>query len=94
LAMMPLIGPDVMFITAFQGLSRGTMALVLSLVRQFIVFVPILYLLSYLFGLNGVWYSLPTSDIVGFLVAYAFIYAEYRRQKKLGNWKDIPVSTA
>jgi putative MATE family efflux protein len=88
-----LIGPSIMFTTAFQGLSRGMMALVLSLVRQFIVFVPILYLFSYLFGLNGVWYSAPTSDTVGFVVSYAFIYAEYRWQKKLGYWKDIPAST-
>jgi putative MATE family efflux protein len=89
LSTMMLIGPDIMFVTAFQGLSRGTMALILSLVRQFIVFVPILYLFSYLFGMYGVWYSLPTSDFLGFLVAYAFIYAEYRRQKRAGNWKDV-----
>jgi len=90
LAAMLLIGPNIMFVTAFQGLSRGAMALVLSLVRQFIVFVPILFLFSYLFGIYGVWYSLPTSDVIGFVVAYAFIYAEYRRQKRMGNWKDIP----
>jgi len=90
LSTMLLIGPNIMFVTAFQGLSRGTMALILSLVRQFIVFVPMLYLFSYLFGLYGVWYSLPASDIIGFLVAYGFIYVEYRRQKRIGNWKDIP----
>jgi putative MATE family efflux protein len=90
LSMMPLIGPEIMFITAFQGLSRGMTALILSLLRQFIVFVPILFLFSYLFGLYGVWYSLPTSDILGFVVACVFIYAEYRRQKKLGTWKDVP----
>jgi len=90
LSTMLFIGPNIMFVTAFQGLSRGTMALILSLVRQFLLFVPILYLFSHLFGLYGVWYSLPASDTLGFLVAYAFIYAEYRRQKRIGNWKDIP----
>jgi putative MATE family efflux protein len=92
LATMFLIGPNIMFVTAFQGLSRGTMALILSLVRQFILFVPILYLFSYLFGLNGVWFSLPASDTLGFLVAFGFIYTEYRRQKGMGNWKDIPAT--
>ena len=89
LSTMLFIGPNIMFVTAFQGLSRGTMALILSLVRQFILFVPILYLFSHLFGLYGVWYSLPASDTLGFLVAYGFIYAEYRRQKRIGNWKDV-----
>ncbi len=89
LSTIMLIGPEIMFVTAFQGLSRGTTALILSLVRQFILFVPILFLFAHLFGMYGVWYSLPTSDILGFLVAYAFIYAEYRHQKRAGIWKDV-----
>ncbi len=89
LSTMLFIGPNIMFVTAFQGLSRGTMALILSLVRQFILFVPLLYLFSHLFGMYGVWYSLPASDTLGFLVAYGFIYVEYRRQKKSGYWTDI-----
>ncbi len=89
LSTMLFIGPNIMFITAFQGLSKGTMALILSLVRQFILFVPLLYLLSHLFGMNGVWYSLPVSDILGFIVTFAFIYMEYRRQKRSGYWSGV-----
>ncbi len=89
LSTMLFIGPNIMFVTAFQGLSRGTMALILSLVRQFILFVPLLFLFSHLFGMYGVWYSLPASDTLGFVVAYGFIYAEYRRQKRSGIWKDV-----
>jgi putative MATE family efflux protein len=89
LSTLIFIGPNIMFVTAFQGLSKGTMALILSLVRQFILFVPLLYLFSHLFGMYGVWYSLPSSDILGFLVAFAFIYAEYRRQKGKGGLKDV-----
>jgi len=70
-----------MFITVFQGLSRGTMALVLSLIRQFLLFVPLLYLFSYLFGLYGVWTALPVSDILSFAVTFAFIYREYQQKK-------------
>ncbi len=92
LSTMALIGPTIMFVTAFQGLSRGGTALILSLVRQFIVFVPMLFLFSYLFGLYGVWYSLPASDTLGFVVSFGFIYAEYQHQKKLGNWKDMTVA--
>jgi putative MATE family efflux protein len=90
LTTMLLIGPSVMFITTFQGLSRGTTALVLSLVRQFIFFVPLLYLLHYLLGLNGVWLSLPASDILSFTVTFTIIYREYRRQRKSEKWLDGP----
>jgi putative MATE family efflux protein len=90
LAAMLLIGPSVMFITTFQGLSQGTMALILSLVRQFIFFLPLLYLLRYLLGLNGVWLSLPASDILGFLAGFVIIYREYRKQRKSDKWLNAP----
>jgi Na+-driven multidrug efflux pump len=83
---LPLIGPTVIFVTTFQGLSKGVMALVLSLVRQFIFFVPLMYLLRYLLGLNGVWISWPASDFLGFVVVSWVIYREYRKQRKSGEW--------
>jgi Na+-driven multidrug efflux pump len=82
LATMVLIGPNIMCVTTFQGLSKGRTALVLSLIRQFLVFIPALYLFRYLFGLTGVWLSAPASDIIGLVVTLAFIFREYRLQKR------------
>jgi putative MATE family efflux protein len=90
LATMLLGGPSVMFITTFQGLSQGTMALILSLVRQFVFFVPLLYLLRYLLGLNGVWLSMPASDLLSFGVAFAVIYRQYRKHRGSDKWRDGP----
>jgi len=84
LSSLVLIGPSIMIVTAFQGLSKGKTALVLSLIRQFIVFVPLLFLLRYLFGLNGVWLTSPASDTLGIIVSLAFIYREYRIQQQSG----------
>jgi putative MATE family efflux protein len=82
LATMVLIGPNIMCVTTFQGLAKGRTALVLSLIRQFLVFIPALYLFRYLFGLTGVWLSAPASDIMGLVVTLAFILREYRLQKR------------
>jgi putative MATE family efflux protein len=90
LATMFLGGPSVMFVTTFEGLSKGTMALVLSLVRQFIFFIPLLYLLRYLLGLNGVWLSLPASDVLSFSVSFFIIYRQYRKHRKSDKWLDGP----
>jgi putative MATE family efflux protein len=81
LSAMVFIGPSILFITAFQGLSMGGMALWLSLARQFILFVPLLYLLEHLFGLTGIWLALPLSDVLGFAVILAFLLREYRKRK-------------
>jgi Na+-driven multidrug efflux pump len=79
---MVLVGPTMVFITAFQGLSKGTLALFLSLLRQFLIFIPILFLFRYLFGLWGVWWSMPASDILSFTLVFLFIYREYRQKEK------------
>jgi putative MATE family efflux protein len=79
---MPFIGPNIMFITTFQGISKGTMALILSLVRQFILFVPLLYVLSHFLGMHGIWLSAPASDILAFIITLAFILREYVTQKR------------
>jgi putative MATE family efflux protein len=81
---MVLIGLSNLITTAFQGLSQGTTALVLSLIRQFVVFLPLLYLCRWLWDLNGVWISWPIADTVNAVISYAFVSREYRRQKKAG----------
>jgi putative MATE family efflux protein len=83
LSSLCLVGPTILFITTFQGMSQGVLSLVLSLVRQFVFFIPLLYLFSYLFGIIGVWSSMPVADFLGFVVASFFIiraYKKYRRQ--------------
>jgi putative MATE family efflux protein len=82
LSTMLFVGPTMMFITAFQGLSQGTKALFLSLLRQFIFFVPLLLLCRHLFGLMGVWVSMPASDILSFALIFFFVYREYKKRPK------------
>jgi putative MATE family efflux protein len=85
LSSMVLIGPSIMIVTTFQGLSKGKTALVLSLIRQFIVFVPLLFLFRHLFGLNGVWLTSPAADVLGILVSLVFISREYRIHQRNGD---------
>jgi putative MATE family efflux protein len=82
-----LIGPTVICITVFQGLSKGIAAMILSLTRQFIFFVPVLLLLNKFWGLTGVWISMPVSDILGFSCAALWLWREYGVQKKRDYWK-------
>ena len=82
LSSLAVIGPAILFVTTFQGLSKGREALVLSLVRQFVFFVPILLILPHFFGLTGIWLSLPVSDVLGFIISGAWLLREYRRQQR------------
>ncbi len=91
LSTLVIVGPLILFITAFQGLSKGKEALVLTLVRQFIFFVLLLLLLPQILGITGVWLSWPISDILGFLISGLWLFREYKRQQRAGAWADIPV---
>jgi putative MATE family efflux protein len=82
-----LIGPAIMFITAFQGLSKGWTAIFLSLARQLIFFIPALLILPNFMGITGVWLSIPISDGCGAIVAGLWLYREYRLQKHSGIWE-------
>jgi Na+-driven multidrug efflux pump len=92
LSSLVIIGPAVLFVTTFQGLSKGKEALVLSLVRQLVFFVPILFVLPRLLGLTGVWLALPLSDFLGFIVAGAWLLREYRIQRSSSLWLEAPMS--
>jgi len=92
MATLVLVGPVIVFITTFQGLSKGWTANVLSLGRQIVFFLPALFILPNFFGLNGVWWSMPLSDTLGTILAGSWLYREYRRQKQSGIWDELPVT--
>jgi putative MATE family efflux protein len=85
LSTMFIVGPLMMFITAFQGLSQGTKALFLSLLRQFICFIPVIFLFRHLWGLMGIWIAMPASDILSFALVFTFIYREYKKHLHAGS---------
>jgi putative MATE family efflux protein len=87
-----LVGPAIMFVITFQGLSRGWTAISLSLVRQLVILLPALLILPHLMGLNGVWVALPISDAGGAIVAGLWLYREYKLQKHSGIWDNAPVT--
>jgi putative MATE family efflux protein len=91
---LALVGPTIIFITTFQGLSKGKDAWFLSLVRQVFYFIPALYLFSYLFGLTGVWAAMPVSDFLAALTAGLWLYREYRQHVKKGYLAKAQISTS
>jgi Na+-driven multidrug efflux pump len=63
------LGIQVTFTTTFQALGKGTAAMIISLGRQLLFYVPALYLLDFLFGFNGFIFVLPVADVCTALLA-------------------------
>ena len=84
LSALVIVGPSILFVTTFQGLSKGKEALILSLVRQCIFFVPLLFIFRQFLGLTGIWLALPISDTLAFLVSGLWLFREYKLQQRRG----------
>jgi Na+-driven multidrug efflux pump len=84
LSALVIVGPAILFVTTFQGLSKGKEALFLSLVRQLIFFVPLLFIFRHFLGLTGIWLALPISDVLAFLISGLWLFREYKLQQRRG----------
>ncbi|MTI33074.1 MATE family efflux transporter [Xanthovirga aplysinae] len=67
---LPLIGFQMVGASYFQAIGKSIPALLLTLSRQFIFMIPLIFLLPTYFGLEGVFYSFPLADVISFIVTF------------------------
>lgn len=67
---LPLLGIQSIGTAYFQSIGKGTPALVLWILRQFILLIPLIYALGSLRGAVGVYWAFPISDIISALVIF------------------------
>lgn len=77
----PIIGYQIVVTNFFQSIGKAKVSIFLSLSRQLIFLLPMLLLLPPFFGLDGVWASLPASDLLAALVSFV-IMRKYMRHFK------------
>jgi putative MATE family efflux protein len=85
--MFPLVGFQIVMTSFFQSIGLASKAIFLSLTRQFIFLIPLLYLLPKFFGLEGVWLSMPAADFMSMLIALVFYFLQVRKLKSLETSK-------
>lgn len=63
-------GISTMIATYLQATKHIIKSLIINLMRQFLVLFPIMWILSVLFGLYGIWISFPVTEFITFVTAY------------------------
>lgn len=76
-----IVGFQMVVTNFFQCIGKVKISIFLSLSRQLLFLLPLLYLLPLWFGVKGVWFSLPASDFTAATVA-AVIMVVYMRKFK------------
>lgn len=77
----PVIGFQMVTSNFFQSIGIAGKAIFLSLTRQLLILLPCLLVLPRFFGVEGVWYSMPVSDLLASLMALAMLLAQFRKFK-------------
>lgn len=75
----PVIGYQAVVTNFFQTIGKVRISIFMSLSRQLLFLLPMLLLFSSMWGLDGVWASLPASDFLAFVVA-VIIMQRFKRQ--------------
>lgn len=83
--MLPLVGFQIVVTNFFQCIGMAGKSIFLSLTRQFLMLIPALFILPPIFGLDGVWASIPTADFLAVVLTAFMFWMQLRQFKHLDN---------
>ncbi|MFY0630867.1 MAG: MATE family efflux transporter [Flavobacteriaceae bacterium] len=75
----PVITTQLVGSAYFQAAGKALPALLLTLLKQGIFLIPLVYILPKFFGLNGVWFSFPIADVMSTLITFIFLRREVKK---------------
>ncbi len=79
---LPLIAFQMVSTSFFQSMGYAKKAIFLSTNRQLLFLIPFLLILPNYYGAEGVWWSIPSADVVAVCVSFVMIMSQFRKFKK------------
>ncbi|NLA71900.1 MAG: MATE family efflux transporter [Clostridiaceae bacterium] len=89
---IPLVGMQMISASYFQAVGKPNQATLLGLSRQIIIFIPLLLILPHFWGLEGVWWSGPLSDLGAFVLTGLWLWHEIRALNKIQESSETKVT--
>jgi putative MATE family efflux protein len=66
----------------FQAMGHGMYSLIISLARQLVGIIPLAFIFSSMFGLYGIWWAFPASELIGTIASGIVLYIIYVKEIK------------
>ncbi len=79
----PLVAINLIVTGYLQAIERNGLAFFTSIAKSLIFFIPVVLISSDLFGIYGVWYAMPISELMGFALSFVIIFRELKRLKRM-----------
>ena len=86
----PILGFQIVSTALFQSMGLAKTSIFLSLTRQVIFLIPFLLILPQFWGLTGVWFSLPASDLTTCIITIFMVRRLYKRFNKAIKKEEAP----
>ena len=77
-AAVPILAVQLVGAAYFQAVGKAIPALILTLTRQAIFFIPLMFILPVFYGELGIWIAFPISDVLSTIVTYYFLKREVK----------------
>ena len=84
----PIVGFQMVATNFFQCLGMVNKSIILSLSRQLLFLLPLLYMLPTYFGSDGVWYSFPIADTISSILTLILILRLFKKFNMLKDGDD------
>jgi putative MATE family efflux protein len=78
----PIVGFQMVAGNFFQSIAQPGKSIFLSLSRQLLFLIPFIIIFPHFWGIDGVWVSLPASDLVSSIIA-AIMLGQYFKKHKM-----------
>lgn len=82
-SLIPIIGVVLLCITFFQAIGKAKPSIILTLVRQVIALIPFIIILPYFFGVEGIFFAQPISDLITLAISVILIKKSFEQLTKL-----------
>jgi len=88
---IPVLSIQITGATLFQALGKPMPAIVFSLLRRVLLFIPLIIILPRLsqLGLLGIWISYPIADIFSAIITWFFLRSEIRKIRQEADFYKI-----
>jgi putative MATE family efflux protein len=82
---LPLVGFQVVAGNFFQSMGKARIAVLLTLLRQVIILIPLLFILPNFLGLHGIWLAMPISDTCSAIIVVFFLVNQWKKLTRLSS---------
>ncbi|HBR33485.1 MAG TPA: MATE family efflux transporter [Firmicutes bacterium] len=80
--MVPIVAVQIVGAAFFQAIGKVIPAIILTLSREILLFIPFVLILPRFFGLFGIWVSFPVADFFAALITTILLIREMRMMER------------